>query len=135
MRSSWNLREALSARAGPEHRPGPPPHKPAILAIGERLAHLILVPNPPHRAQGDFSLRSGSVGNAGEPRYTYSGVAVMSPQLVKPVKRGDKAPLAPLLRSGADERRISGEVFDGLWQDVGTAERLAELESQLASKK
>ena len=105
------------------------------LAIGERLAHLVLVPNPPHRVQGDFSLRSGSVGNTGEPRYTYSGVAVMSPQLVKTVKRGDKAPLAPLLRSGADERRISGEVFDGLWQDVGTAERLAELESQLAAKK
>ena len=95
----------------------------------------MLVPNPPHRAQGDFSLRFGGVGNTGEPRYTYSGVAVMSPQLVKTVKRGDKAPLAPLLRSGADERRISGEVFDGLWLDVGTAERLAELESQLAAKK
>jgi len=105
------------------------------LALGSLVAHLVLVPNPPHRAQGDFSLRFGSVGNTGEPRYTYSGVAVMSPQLVKTVKRGDKAPLAPLLRSGADERRISGEVFDGLWQDVGTAERLAELESQLASKK
>ena len=104
-------------------------------ALGSMFAHLVLVPNPPHRTQGDFSLRSGSVGNPGEPRYTYSGVAVMSPQLVKTVKRGDKAPLAPLLRSGADERRISGEVFDGLWQDVGTAERLAELESQLASKK
>ena len=105
------------------------------LQLGAMLAHLVLIPNPPHRAQGDFSLRSGSVGNAGEPRYTYSGVAVMSPQLVKTVKRGDKAPLAPLLRRGADERRISGEVFDGLWQDVGTAERLAELESQLASRK
>jgi MurNAc alpha-1-phosphate uridylyltransferase len=105
------------------------------LALGEKLAHLVLVPNPQHRAQGDFSLRSGIVGNAGEPRYTYSGVAVMSPQLVKTVKRGEKAPLAPLLRSSADERRISGEVFDGLWQDVGTVERLAELETQLASKK
>ena len=58
----------------------------------------------------------------------------MSPQLVQPVRRGDKAPLAPLLRSAADERRISGEFFGGLWQDVGTAERLAELEIQLASR-
>ena len=58
----------------------------------------------------------------------------MSPQLVQPVRRGDKAPLAPLLRSAADERRISGELFGGLWQDVGTAERLAELEIQLASR-
>ena len=105
------------------------------LDIGEKLAHLILVPNPPHRTQGDFQLRQRLVGNEGTPRYTYSGVAVMSPQLVKSVKRGEKAPLAPLLRSAADERRISGEVFDGLWQDVGTAERLAELESQIASRK
>lgn len=104
-------------------------------AIGDKLAHLVLVPNPPHRAQGDFSLRARSVGNTGAPRYTYSGVAVMSPQLMSTVKRGDKAPLAPLLRRAANEHRISGEVFDGLWQDVGTAERLAELEAHLASRK
>jgi MurNAc alpha-1-phosphate uridylyltransferase len=59
----------------------------------------------------------------------------MSTQLVKAVQRGDKAPLAPLLRGAADERRISGEVFGGLWQDVGTVQRLAELETQLASRK
>ena len=103
--------------------------------LGDKLAHLVLIPNPPHRAQGDFSLRERMLGNDGTPRYTYSGIAVMSPGLVRSVRRGDKAPLAPLLRNGADERRISAEVFDGLWQDVGTAERLAELEAQLASKK
>ena len=99
------------------------------------MAHLVLVPNPAHRTQGDFSLRERMVGREGAPRYTYSGVAVMSPQLVRTVRRGEKAPLAPLLFSAADERRISGEVFDGLWQDVGTAERLAELENQLAARK
>jgi N-acetyl-alpha-D-muramate 1-phosphate uridylyltransferase len=98
-----------------------------------KLAHLVLVPNPPHRAQGDFSLDSGGVGNEGAPRYTYAGIAVMSPRLVEPVKRGEKAPLAPLLRNAAQKRLISGELFDGLWQDVGTVERLAELETQLAS--
>ena len=75
------------------------------------------------------------VSKEGTPRYTYSGVAVMSPQLVRTVPRGAKAPLAPLLFSAADEHRISGEVFNGLWQDVGTMERLAELETQLASRK
>lgn len=104
-------------------------------SLGATLAHLVLVPNPPHRAQGDFALKGMSVGNDGTPRYTYSGVAVMSPQLVATVRRGDKAPLAPLLRRAADEGRISGEAFDGLWQDVGTAERLAQLEMQLASRK
>ncbi|HUQ74329.1 MAG TPA: nucleotidyltransferase family protein [Burkholderiales bacterium] len=102
------------------------------LPLDARLAHLVLVPNPPHRAQGDFSLEAGNVGNDGAPRYTYAGIAVLSPRLVESVKRGDKAPLAPLLRSGAQKRLISGELFGGLWQDVGTAERLAELETQLA---
>jgi N-acetyl-alpha-D-muramate 1-phosphate uridylyltransferase len=100
--------------------------------LGRNVAHLVLVPNPPHRANGDFSLEAGVIGNDGTPRYTYAGVAVMSPQLLQPVKRGDKAPLAPLLRAEAAKGLISGEVFSGLWQDVGTAERLAELESQLA---
>jgi MurNAc alpha-1-phosphate uridylyltransferase len=104
-------------------------------SLGELLAHLVMVANPPHRPQGDFSLAAGKVGNVGAPRYTYAGVAVMSPRLVETVKRGDKAPLAPLLRRAADERRLSGEVFDGLWQDVGTIERLAELEADLASRK
>jgi MurNAc alpha-1-phosphate uridylyltransferase len=102
--------------------------------LGDNLAHLVLVPNPAHRAQGDFSLDAGVIGNGGTPRYTYAGVAVMSPRLVESVKRGDKAPLAPLLRAGADQRLITGELFGGLWQDVGTLERLAELEKQLSSR-
>lgn len=99
--------------------------------LGANLAHLVLVPNPPHRANGDFSLEGGMVGNDGSPRYTYAGVAVVSAQLVEPVKRGDKVPLAPLLRAAAARGLISGELFRGLWQDVGTAQRLAELEMQL----
>jgi MurNAc alpha-1-phosphate uridylyltransferase len=102
--------------------------------LRQRLAHLVLVGNPPHHLQGDFSLDGGLIGNEGTPRYTYAGVAVMSPQLVQAVKRGDKAPLAPLLRSAARERRLSGELFGGLWQDVGTPERLADLEAQLAKR-
>ena len=99
--------------------------------LGERLAHLVLVPNPPHRASGDFSLADGRVGDAPAPRYTYAGVAVMSPALLDPVKPGEKAPLAPLLYQAAAQQRLGGELYRGLWQDVGTMERLAELESRL----
>jgi MurNAc alpha-1-phosphate uridylyltransferase len=101
------------------------------LDLGERLAHLVLVPNPPHRADGDFSLAQGLVGNEGGARYTYAGIAVMSPELVSPVKPGDKAPLAPLLRAAAARERIGGELHRGIWQDVGTRERLMELEVHL----
>ena len=103
-------------------------------ALGGNLAHLVLVANPPHRADGDFSLESGMIGNDGSPRYTYAGVAVLSPRLVEPVGRGDKAPLAPLLRAAAAKQLISGERFGGLWQDVGTVQRLAELEQLLSSR-
>ena len=102
--------------------------------LGERLAHLVLVPNPAHRAGGDFTLDTGVVGNGGGARYTYAGIAVMSPALVDGVEPGAKAPLAPLLRAAADRRRISGELHRGVWQDVGTPERLAELEAHLASR-
>ena len=74
------------------------------------------------------------VGNGAAPRYTYAGVAVMSPEIVSGVRSGDKAPLGPLLRKAAGERRLSGEVFRGLWTDVGTAARLAELRNLLASR-
>ena len=105
------------------------------VALDARLAHLVLVPNPPHRPQGDFSLAGGLVGNGGEPRYTYAGVAILSPQLVSVVRPGEKAPLAPLLRQAAGRQRISGALYRGLWQDVGTLERLRELETTLASRK
>ena len=104
------------------------------LALGERLAHLVLVPNPAHRAGGDFTLEDGVIGNGAGPRYTYAGVAVMSPRLVAGVPAGEKAPLAPLLRAAAERRLVSGELYEGLWQDVGTLERLAELEARLTSR-
>lgn len=100
-------------------------------ALGAALAHLVLVPNPPHRAAGDFSLAGGRVGNGGAPRYTYAGIAVVSPALVAEVEAGARAPLAPLLRAAADRGLLSGELYAGLWADVGTAERLAELETRI----
>ena len=104
------------------------------LPLGERLAHLVLVPNPAHRAGGDFTLDAGRVGNGDGARYTYAGIAVMSPALVESITPGAKAPLAPLLRAAADRGLIGGELHRGVWQDVGTRERLAELEAHLASR-
>ena len=107
----------------------------AGLDLGGLLGHIVLVPNPPFRPQGDFSLAAGKVGNiAGNPgenqtapRYTYSGIGVISPAMVDGVVPGSKAPLAPLLRQAAAAGRLGGEVYTGLWSDVGTPERLAEL--------
>jgi len=100
-------------------------------ALGAMLAHLVLVPNPPHRPNGDFSLAAERVGNDAAPRYTYSGIALIDPQLYAAVSAGDKAPLAPYLKAAAAQGRLSGEIYQGLWRDVGTAERLDELRGLL----
>jgi len=102
-------------------------------SLGNDLAHLVLVANPAHRPDGDFSLVDGRVGTQGTPRYTYAGIAVLSPQLVRGIRAGDKAPLAPLLRAAASAGRVSGERYAGAWFDVGTAERLAALDAHLAA--
>lgn len=102
-------------------------------ALGPHLAHLVLAPNPPHHPQGDFSLAGGKVGNDAGPRYTYTGIALVDPALVAPVRSGEKAQLAPLLRAAAHAGRLAGELHAGLWRDVGTAERLAELDALIGS--
>jgi len=102
--------------------------------LGANLAHIVLVPNPSHHPQGDFTLEAGSVGNGAAPRYTYAGIAVVSPELVAGVRAGEKAPLGPLLRKAAGESRLTGELYRGLWTDVGTTTRLDELRTLLASR-
>jgi MurNAc alpha-1-phosphate uridylyltransferase len=110
------------------------------LPLGAMLAHLVLVPNPAHRPRGDFGLAggtnttSGEVKRSGSPSYTYAGIALLSPRLVESVTPGEKAPLAPLLYAAADRSLMRGELYRGLWQDVGTLERLAELEALLGSR-
>ena len=102
--------------------------------LGEALSHLVLVPNPSQHPQGDFTLERGAVGNAPSPRYTYAGIAVLSPRLVQDVVEGQKAQLAPLWRAAADRGRVTGELHEGTWSDVGTAARLAELEQRLKTR-
>jgi len=99
--------------------------------LGPRLAHLVLVPNPPWHPAGDFTLERGLAGNAPSPRYTYAGIAVLSPRLVDGVAAGRKAQLAPLWRAAAERGDVSGELHQGQWSDAGTPERLAELRARL----
>jgi len=99
--------------------------------LGKRLSHLVLVPNPPQHPAGDFSLEDSVVGNASSPRYTYAGIAVISPRLVAGVAAGRKAPLAPLWRAAAERGEVTGELYEGHWSDVGSPERLSALEARL----
>lgn len=91
------------------------------------LGWLYLVKNPAHNPNGDFALANFAIANDGEPRLTFSGIGVYRPELFDGIERGSSAKLAPLLREFADKGRIGGEVYRGDWTDVGTVERLEQL--------
>jgi N-acetyl-alpha-D-muramate 1-phosphate uridylyltransferase len=98
-----------------------------------RLAHLVLVGNPPHHPAGDFALRGDQVLGDDAPdsgRLTFAGISLLDPALFDGVAPG-RFPLAPLLRAAARRGQVSGEHFPGRWTDVGTPERLALLDAEL----
>lgn len=101
--------------------PAPPP-APARGVWG----HLVLVPNPPQHPAGDFGLECGEVRGDGSRRYTYSGLATLRPELFAGVPPGKRA-LKPLLDAALRAGRLTGEVYGGQWNDVGTPDRLAAL--------
>ncbi|MFT5395699.1 MAG: MurNAc alpha-1-phosphate uridylyltransferase [Gammaproteobacteria bacterium] len=94
-------------------------------------AHLVLVDNPPHNLNGDFALENSQLQNEGLQRLTYSGIGLYSPRFFKDRAHG-KLPLAPLLRQSAQENRLTGQYFKGFWSDIGTPERLEEVNKNKA---
>lgn len=110
----------------------------AHMQLTQDNAHLVLVDNPSHHPQGDFLLHAGRVIPANDQRLsandaqlTFSGIGLYRPALFAPIPRGSKAPLAPMLREQIALGKVSGEYHRGAWVDVGTPQRLAELDRQL----
>ena len=95
------------------------------------LAWLVLVDNPEHNHKGDFALAGDQIAEQGDVLHTFSGIGVYCPALFAEVERGSKAKLAPLLRVAMRSGKVGGELFTGRWTDVGTPQRLAELDKQL----
>jgi len=94
--------------------------------LGDDLAHLILVPNPEHNRDGDFGLNDSYLLNEDRLKYTFSGIGYYNPKLFKELKYG-KSALAPLLRDAIQKQKVSGEVFKNMWHDIGTPQRLKEI--------
>lgn len=121
------------------------PARAATMVTDGDMAHLVLVDNPGHNLKGDFILQgdrvvpgSGADADARIPYpasrlLTFSGIGIYRPALFAGIPRGTAAPLAPLLREQIALGRVSGEHHRGQWVDVGTPQRLAELDSRIRS--
>ncbi len=103
----------------------------------DQRAHLLLIDNPEHNDSGDFAINNGlasenPVGDAD--KYTFAGISVMSPRLVDGLVIGQPAALAPLLKQAMLKFQITAEVINDNWIDVGTPERLEQINDFINSK-
>lgn len=97
-----------------------------------KMAHLLLVENPEHNPDGDFVLQGREIvteaTDSSASQLTFSGISVLSPRLFTGILPGEKVPLAPLLRQAIADGQVTGERYSGYWVDVGTPQRLAEVD-------
>ncbi len=102
-----------------------------LLSVPLSLAHLVLVPNPDHHLVGDFSLAdplapiSSVVANSAQ-QWTFSGMSVLNPALFRE-ENAHIQRLGPLLKQAVLHQQVTGEVYRGIWCDIGTPERLLAL--------
>lgn len=102
----------------------------------DQLAHLLLINNPTHNNGGDFSINNGLASEqaiAEADKFTFAGISVMSPQLVDGLVQGQPAALAPLLKQAMMQFQITAEVIKDNWIDVGTPERLEQVNEFIKS--
>jgi MurNAc alpha-1-phosphate uridylyltransferase len=103
----------------------------ADLCLGDGdLAALVMVDNPTHNSHGDFALQAGRVGTEGDIRLTFSGIGIYHPDLFAGCRPG-AFPLAPLLFDAMDRGLVGGLKHSGCWLDVGTPQRLEQLDRML----
>jgi MurNAc alpha-1-phosphate uridylyltransferase len=107
-----------------------------VAAATGTLAHLVLVPNPPFRPEGDYSLSAagppGRVGLDDTPRWTWAGIGLFHTNLLREIPSGKKIPLLPFFADWIGRGLVSGELYAGVWDNVGTPEQLRQLDVKLS---
>lgn len=96
-----------------------------------KSVHLVLVNNPPQHPNGDFAIQDGNLTHTGKQMLTFSGVGVYHPSLFADIVKGEPAKLAPLLRKAIDNHCATAQYYQGIWHDIGTPERLNDLDKLL----
>ncbi len=99
------------------------------------IAWLYMTANPPHHPQGDFAINLMGLSNQGEPRCTFTGIGVYRPEMFASITPGESAKLVTLFHHYAGRNQLGGEMIACAWTDVGTPQRLAELNAPLSTLK
>lgn len=105
----------------------------ALAELQPDYAHVVLTNKPSYLEQGDFDLIAQQLSNAARP-YTYTGIGVYNPQPFTQLTSDAPLALGPWLRENAAKGRISGELYQGQWYDVGTPQRLQELNARVSNQ-
>lgn len=99
----------------------------------EDVAHFVVVPNPDFHTRGDFGLAGDRLTDSGE-RYTYANIGVFDPEFFKGCKPG-RFPLAPLMFDWIRQGRVSGELYRGVWHNVGTHQQLQQIDQEASAQR
>ena len=103
-----------------------------LRAIKCSWAHLVMIPNPPQHPAGDFCLQYGRIRKVGESKLTFSGIGVYHPRLFDGCTAG-KFSVVPLLHAAMEKQFVTGEQYQGVWEDIGTLERLESIRQKKGS--
>ncbi|HEX8009484.1 MAG TPA: nucleotidyltransferase family protein [Casimicrobiaceae bacterium] len=114
----------LRARAAAMAADAAPPH-----------LHMVMVPNPAYHPAGDFGLADGRIVLGGAPRWTYGNIALYRTALFAELPRGEKLQMLPLYRDWIGRGWASGELYTGVWANIGTAADLSRLDRALLQEK
>jgi N-acetyl-alpha-D-muramate 1-phosphate uridylyltransferase len=107
-------------------------HAKALAARSEPGMHLVMVPNPPFHPNGDFTLGAdGVLAPQGSPRYTFGNIGLYDTRMFRDLVPGTKRALTPYYHETIAQRRATGELYEGRWENVGTPAQLAALDEAL----
>ncbi|MGF6726903.1 MurNAc alpha-1-phosphate uridylyltransferase [Paraburkholderia sp. GAS41] len=108
-------------------------HAGRLATLPEPGMHLVMVPNPPFHPAGDFGLVGGVVSHDAAPRLTFGSIALYDTRMFRALPRGTRLPLTPYYRDTIARGLASGELYDGMWDNVGTVAQLQALDERLRS--
>jgi MurNAc alpha-1-phosphate uridylyltransferase len=109
-------------------------HAERLRALREPGMHLVMVPNPAFHPNGDFGLVDGALSLDARPRFTFGNIGLYDTRMFRDLPRGTRRALTPYYRDTITRGLASGELYEGLWENVGTPAQLGELDQRLRTR-